>query len=104
MIPEKIMSDIKCVKLITGEDVIADYSVNDGIVKLENPVQVSMVPSRSSGQPNFGFIPFPLVSNDKVIYINSDKIVFVCEPAEEFLVQYNSLFSNIIAPTQNLII
>jgi hypothetical protein len=101
---EKMMSNIKCVKLVTGEDVIAEYSLSGTTVKLENPVQVSMVPSRSSGQPNFGFIPFPLVSNDKIISLESDKIVFVCEPAEEFVTQYNTLFSNIIAPTQSLIL
>lgn len=98
------MSNVKCIKLVTGEDVIAEYSVEGAVVKLENPVQVSMVPGRNSGQPNFGFIPFPLVSNDKIIEIQSDKIVYVCEPAEEFLTQYNSIFSNIIAPTQNLIL
>ena len=93
-----------CIKLVTGEDVIAEYSVEGSVIKLENPVQVSMVPTRNSGQPNFGFIPFPLVSNDKIIEIQSDKIVYVCSPAEEFLNQYNSIFSNIIAPTQNIII
>ena len=99
------MSNIKCVKLITGEDIIADYSISDdGIVKLENPVQVSMVPTRT-GEPNFGFIPFPLPSNDKVIYIRDDKLIFVCEPADEFITQYNSIFgAGIIAPSKKLII
>ena len=98
------MSNIKCIRIITGEDVIADYSEQDGLIKLENPLRVSMVPGGANGQPNFGFMPFPLVSNDKVIEIQSDKVVFVCEPAEEFLEQYNSIFGNIIAPTKNIIV
>lgn len=98
------MNNIKCVRIITGEDVIADYSENGDTAKLENPLRVSMVPGGANGQPNFGFMPFPLVSNDKIVEIGLDKIVFVCEPAEEFLAQYNSIFSNIITPTQNLII
>ena len=98
------MSNIKCIRIITGEDIIADYTESNGTVKLENPVRVSMVPGGANGQPNFGFLPFPLVSNDKLIEITLDKIVFVCEPAEEFLVQYNSIFGNIIAPTQSLIL
>ena len=91
--------------MTTGEDIICDYSISEnGVAKLENPVQVSMVPSRGGSQPNFGFIPFPLVSNDKVLNIDSTHIVFICEPAEEFVVQYNEIFSNIITPSKGLIV
>lgn len=99
--------DIKAIKLITGEDIIAEIEYVDGTedqLNLKNPVQVSMVPSRSSGQPTFGFIPFPLTSNDKEIKINSSHVMFQCEPAEEFLTQYNSLFGNIVTPKQKLIL
>lgn len=98
------MSDVKCVKLVTGEEVIAEYSKTGEVIRLENPVQVSMVPSRNNGQPNFGFMPFPLVSNDKIIEINENSIVYTCVPAEEFLAQYNTLFGNIVTPSQSLII
>ena len=98
------MSNIKCVKLVTGEDVICDYSTENGVSILENPVQVSMVPSRSNGQPNFGFIPFPLVSNDKKITLDSMHILYICDPAEEFVEQYNTLFGNIISPPTSLIL
>ncbi len=98
------MSNVKCIKLVTGEDIISEYSVEDGIAKLTNPVQISMVPSRSGNQPTFGFIPFPLTSNDKEINIEVSKFMFVCEPAEEFLTQYNQLFSNIVTPPKGLII
>ena len=98
------MSNIKCLKLITNEDIICEYSDSDGVVKLTNPVQVSMVPTRS-GEPNFGFIPFPLVSNDKEIIIRAEAIMFVCEPAEEFLNQYNQIFgSGIVTPSKKLIV
>lgn len=99
------MTNIKCLKLATGEDIICDFSVtDDGVAKLENPVQVSMVPTRN-GDPNFGFIPFPLISNDKIIKIDSSHILFVCEPAEEFLNQYNSIFgSGIVTPSKRLIV
>lgn len=101
------MSEVKCFRLVTGEDIIADYEDNgiDSYV-FNNPVQVSMVPSRSqTGEPNFGFMPFPIVSNDKQIKVKYDHIVFVCEPAEEFKNQYNSIFgSGIVTPTKKLII
>ena len=98
------MSDIKCLKLITGEDIICEYSSSDATITMKNPVQVSMVPTRT-GEPNFGFIPFPLVSNDKEITVDSAKVMFVCEPAEEFLNQYNQIFgSGIVTPSKKLIV
>lgn len=97
---------IKSLRLTTGEDIISEIvSDIDGVYTLKNPVQVSMVPSRTNGQPTFGFIPFPLTSNDKELSISKVNVVFVCEPAEEFLNQYNSLFgSGIITPTKQLLV
>lgn len=98
------MSNVKCVKLTTNEDIICEYSVSEDVVKMTNPVQVSMVPTRT-GEPNFGFIPFPLVSNDKELYINTRNVMFVCDPAEEFLNQYNQIFgSGIVTPSKKLIV
>ena len=98
------MSDIKCLKLITGEDIICEYYSSETKITMKNPVQVSMVPTRT-GEPNFGFIPFPLVSNDKEILIDFDKVMFVCEPGEEFLNQYNQIFgSGIVTPSKKLIV
>lgn len=101
------MSNIKCVRLVTGEDVIADVSTNIAdTITLENPVQVGMVHSRSSsGEPNFGFSPFPLVSNDKKIDIKESCVMFICEPAEEFKNQYNAIFgSGIVTPSKSIIV
>lgn len=95
---------VKSLRLITGEDIIADAILEDGIWTLKNPVRVSMVPN-GGPQPTFGFMPFPLTSNDKEIPIDEKYIVFVCEPAEEFLNQYNSLFgTGIITPTKKLLV
>ena len=98
------MQNIKCVKLNTGEDVLADFSTENGLSTLENSVQVIMVPSRT-GEPNFQFIPFPIMSNDKKIDIENCHIMFVCEPSEEFLNQYNSIFgAGIITSQKKLIV
>lgn len=96
---------VKAIKLVTGEDIIAEIEKDNDNWTLKNPVQVSMVPNRTSNQPTFGFIPFPLTSNEKSVTINSKNIMFEIEPAEEFLNQYNSLFgSGIVTPPKGLII
>lgn len=97
--------EIKCLRLITGEDIICELESNVNGYVLKNPVQVSMVPSRSGNQPNFGFLPFPLVSNDKSIAISLSSVMFICDPAEEFLEQYNQIFgSGLVVPKKSLIV
>ena len=77
--------------------------VSENQINLNDPVQVLRVPGGAE-QPNFGFIPFPLVSNDKTISVNVDKVVFFCNPSDEFLTQYNTIFGKIISPTNKIII
>ena len=99
--------NVRAVKLTTGEDLITEYSVNDGIAILTNPVQVVMMPVRdkSSQQPNFGFIPFPVTSSDKEIRLPVDRVLFDLTPSEEFYNQYNSVYgSGIITPTQGIVV
>lgn len=98
--------NVKTLKLVTGEDIIADIEEkNENVVVLKNPVQVSMVPNRSGSQPTFGFIPFPLTSNDKQIEISLSNIMFICNAAEEFENQYDSLFgSGLIKPSSKIVV
>lgn len=98
--------NIKALKLVTGEDIIAEIEEKDkDVLILKNPVQVSMVPSRTGSQPTFGFIPFPLTSNDKQIEISLSHIMFVCDTAEEFEAQYDSLFgSGLIKPSSKIMV
>lgn len=98
------MAEVKCIKLLTGEEVIAEFNKIGDSIKLINPIRVSMVHSVSGSQPNFGFSPFPLVSNDKELTIHESHVIYVCNPAEEFLVQYNEIFSKIITPSKGLIV
>lgn len=95
------------IRLVTGEDIIAEVDdIYQSKWVLKNPVQVSMVPNRGpNGQPTFGFIPFPLTTNEKQLEIKEEHVIFKCEPAEEFLNQYNSLFgSGIITPSKQLLV
>ena len=43
------MSNVKCVKLISGEDIIADVDESvQGLVVLKNPLLVMMIPNHNN--------------------------------------------------------
>jgi hypothetical protein len=91
--------------LVTGEDIVCDFIVNGETALLKNPVQLMAIPSRSGGQPSFGFMPFPLMSNDKEVSVKLSHVVFTCDIAEDFLNQYNSVFgSGIVVPPKDIIL
>lgn len=105
---------IKCIRLISGEDVIAEFADDPenatGSVVLKNPVQIAVIPSRTQGTgPNFGFMPFPITSNErdfnKKITIKLEHILFFSEPAEDFVTQYNQVFgAGLVTPTKKIIV
>lgn len=98
------MANIKLVKLITGEDIITKYeSLSETSVKFTNSVQISMVPTRA-GSTNFGFLPYPMYSEEKELIMCLDHIIYVVDPAQDFLEQYNQLFGEIITPNKSSII
>lgn len=100
--------NVKCFKLVTGEDIMAEFEEFSDRFIWKNPVQISMMPSRSSTTPTFGFMPFPVYSgqNSKtVLTISKDHIIFDSEADEQFLQQYDSIFgSGIITPSKNIVI
>lgn len=102
------MSDnIKCVRLVTGEDIICDLVDAGDVFIFNNPVQLGMVPSQTNGQPTFGFVPFPVYGKDKKDFsLEVDKkfVVFVTEAVDEFISQYRSMNSGIITAPQGLIV
>ena len=59
--------NIQGIKLVTGEEVIAEVSVNSqGQLQLKNAVQLRMVPPKVAGaSPQMGFVPFPAFSQQK---------------------------------------
>jgi hypothetical protein len=99
--------NVKCFKLVSGEDIMAEFEESGDKITLTNPVQISVIPSRTDAIPTFGFLPFPVhtgQSKNTVLTLNKNHIIFECEAGEEFLQQYNSIFgSGIITPSKNIL-
>lgn len=91
---------IKLFKFITGEDIIAKLiKTETDVYTLENPLQLLMIPTANPKQPNFGFSPYPIASRSKILYVLRQHILWdPVDPLEEFVEQYESIFSSIILP------
>jgi len=101
--------NIKAFKLITGEDILGEVeSESETEFVIENPVGIAVVRDPETGQPNIGFAPFPIHAEQKsgsTIAISKKNIVYSYKPAEDFITNYDSIFSaGIIVPQQKSII
>jgi hypothetical protein len=103
------MKSIKGIKLITGEEVIAEFGIlPEGRFVLKNPVQIRIMPPQfSGGQPSAGFVPFPAFSEqskDHAILVEPLHVVYTYDPDEQIVQNYNQMFgSGIITPPKKLI-
>jgi hypothetical protein len=100
---------IQGIKLVTGEEVIADVSVTEqGQLQLKNPVQLRMVPPKVAGAaPQMGFVPFPAFSQqstNEVVRVEPLHVVYHYTPATDISDNYNQMFgSGIITPPTQII-
>ena len=86
---------IKIVKLITGEELIADVTGGEVYVTLSKPCSLQMVPSRNNpDQPMMGMFPYAAYAEDHCIDVEVDKIVWDAKPIKELYNQYNSAFGS----------
>jgi hypothetical protein len=101
------MSNVKGIKLVTGEEVISEVAnMPDGRLVLKNPVQLRVVPPQLAGaQPSMGFVPFPSfgTQGEKVL-VEPLHIVYTYTPDEQIVANYNQMFgSGIITPSKQII-
>ena len=85
----------------SGEDVIADIvEENTDSVVITDPIVA--VPSQQEGR--IAFAPWsPLLQKDK-LEVTKKYIVYIGDPQEEIIEQYNQMFGKISKPTKKLIL
>ena len=105
-----MMANIKLIKLLTGEDIIAEIieddkdSLSTDIV-IKNAVRVVMIPSRVDPEkPQIGLAPWAQFSDDKTFTLDKFHIVTIMSPIKEILAHYNSIFGGIVVPQSSLIL
>ena len=92
---------VKLIRMWSGEDVIADIIEEDtDSITITDPIVA--VPSQTQGQ--IAFAPWsPLLQKDK-LEVTKKYIVYIGDPQEEIIEQYNSMFGKISKPTKKLIL
>ena len=92
---------VKLIRMWSGEDVIADITKEDtDSITITDPIVA--VPSQQQGQ--IAFAPWsPLLQKDK-LEVTKKYIVYIGDPQEEIIEQYNSMFGKLSKPTKKLLL
>ena len=76
-------NDVKVLKLITGEEVLArvsnDLSNGDGLITLNKPMTLQAVPGQG-GQVGFALVPLFMSGKNENITISIDHVIAQDEP------------------------
>jgi len=97
------MSNVKCVKLISGEDIIADVDESvQGLVVLKNPLLVMMIPNQNN-QFGIGLAPFCPHAKDSTVPVMAGAVIAVFEPEVGMRNEYNTKFgTGVLIPNNKL--
>ena len=97
------MSDVKVLRLSTGEDVIAKVGENDGGISLNKPFVI--IPQQlGPGKPvQLMMSLYNAFGKGDTITIGQEKVVFMTEPKDEIKNSYEQNTSKILTPNKGLI-
>lgn len=97
--------NVKYIKLLNGEELVAEVLVDDLKTVIKNPIRLVLMPSRSDPKnPSVGLAPWAEFSEDKEITIDKSHILAVMSPIQEIANQYKSIFGGIVAPPSKLLL
>ena len=90
------MSDVKILRLITGEDVIAKVEENDQGLSLNKPF-VIIPHQQGPGKPvQLMMTLYSPYSKSDSVTIKNDKVISIVDPKEEILSSYQQNTSSIV--------
>lgn len=88
------MSNLQCLKLITGEEIIGDVTkLTDGSIKVKDAAAIVMMPG-SSNKVNLGLVPFLPYSEDDTFMLAMEHVIVVHKPSTELINNYNRIFGS----------
>ena len=73
-------SDVKILKMITGEEVMARVSNSDGLITLDQPMMLQAIPQQTTGQMGVALIPWLMSGKSTKITISENHIIALDDP------------------------
>ena len=100
------MSKIQIVRLISGEDIIAEVDIiSEDMVNFKNAIVAVAMPARPGERgPNVGFAPWQPFSKSRDFTIDRAHVISINEPLDDFVTQYQAMNSNLALPSKNKLI
>lgn len=94
------MANIKCFKMISGEDVIGNIKKeDDATYTLDAPATLLMQPSQE-GRVNMGIMPYMPYVGDNMVVLFKSAVASMADPDESVEKEYNRMFgSGLIVPS-----
>ncbi len=96
------MSEVKIVRLKTGEEILCEYSVSEHrkMTHIKNGLMI--VPTEQS----IGFIPFMVYADlpDNTFSVKSSHVLWVVDPVSDLVDRHQETFNTIVAPESNNIV
>lgn len=97
------MMNIKCLKLVSGEELIGTFVEQSAThVTLSDVSAVMMMPTQTPGQISLGLMPFLPYSEQNKFEIARDKIVVMFEPNIDMINNYNRKYGSGIQVVNSL--
>ena len=88
---------IKIIQLATGEQLITGY--DETTSELDNPLFINI--QQMEKGPNIQLFPYDLIAEGNIT-VNPEQIIWMADPDQKLLNQYQELFSKIITPPSNV--
>ena len=98
-------SEIKIMRLVTGEEIICDVSTESssryGVVYNIKDVAI-LIPTEANQLGLAPFVPYSTASVDGITLAEKD-VMFVTKPINDLRKQYQNMFSKLMTPNQGIV-
>jgi len=92
------MSEVKIVRLITGEELIATVKAGEYIIELSDVA--ILIPTQ---QNSLGLAPFLAYASYKTLKLDVSHMMFMVDPVDDLKSQYQQMFNKIVTPPSSII-
>ena len=76
-------NDVKILKLITGEEVMARVTEQNNLLELDNPMTLQAIPTNQQGQMGFALVPWIMSGKSNKIIISIDHVIAQDDPKDQ---------------------